>query len=248
MFKWTSYDAIVLPVMYLLICVLGTVLHFALKNAKPFFRKLPLRILAINVVVAEIAKQIYYGCFEEFTYYVLPLHFCSLFLITMPVSQFCKERTAKYFKPSAFAFSLIVALLILVNPHALIGNSSADLFGSFHNAHTFFFHFSVVAYFVLSIALYDYKPQFKDCISLVCCILIYAAYAIPCAYLLNTNYVNIIYSEFAPLEKFRLWAGQFWYDALLIILSSAAVCLICVASTLIDKSIKISKKKIKTEP
>lgn len=242
MFEWNKDDAIVIPLTYAFFCVAAIIWRLAFKNAKPVLKTLPLKILAVTVLLAEIAKQIYYNCFEDFTLYILPLHFCSLFFVIMPLSQLCGKKVGAIFKPATFVYSFFVLVLILVNPHTLIGNSPSDLFGSFHNTHTFIYHMSVVAYFIFSAILGDYDPKPKHCINVVCGIAIYTSYAVPCAYLLNTNYVNILYSQFAPLEKLRLACGQFVYNATLFLLSAAAGCLVCLAACLFKKAVQKSNK------
>ena len=244
MFDYNLWDAIVIPLTTVILIAAAVCLRFALKNAKPVYRTLPLKIIAVFVPLLEVAKQIYYNVFEDFTLYILPLHFCSLFFLFMPLSQFGFKKVREFFKPMTVIYALLVTILVYVNPHALIGNSASALFASFHNTHTFLYHFSVIAYFIFSVALGDYRPRYKHCINVSCGIAIYVSYAVPCAYLLNTNYVNILYSAFKPLEDFRLWAGQVAYNVVLFTISVAAVCLICVASCLIYKAVtKLPLKK-----
>lgn len=243
MFKWSQSDIVVIPVTILIICAMAVGLHFLLKNKDRRQKRIPLQIISVFIVGLEIAKQIYYHDNPDFTYYVLPLHFCSLILLLMPLSQLFGEKVGRIFKPMAFIYSILVFILILVNPYALIGSSTENIFGNFHNIHTYFFHFSVIAYFIFSIALADYKPEFIHCINVSCGIVLYATYAVPCAYLLNVNYVNILYSYFEPLEKFRLWAGQVCYNIALFLLAVVGACALCVLTCLIYKIIpKIAKK------
>ncbi len=244
MFKWSKSDLIVIPLMLLIISASAVLLHFLLRNKKYYIRRIPLQIISLIVVVIEIIKQFYYRGNPDFTYYVLPLHFCSLFMVLMPLSQFFGHKVGSIFKPMTFVYSGLVTVLVLVNPNALIGQSTSDILGSFHNIHTFVFHFSVIAYFIFSIALSDYQPKFIHCINVTCGIVFYAVYAIPCSYRLQVNYVNILYSFFEPLEKFRLWAGQVWYNIVLFAAGVIGACLICVISTLIYKCcVKFINKK-----
>lgn len=241
MFKWSNSDKIVIPVTLLIICAIAIGLHFLLRNKDSRLKRIPLQIISVFVVGLEIAKQIYFHNNPEFDYYVLPLHFCSLILLLMPLSQLFGEKIGRIFKPMAFVYSMLVFILVLINPNALIGTSTADIFGNFHNIHTYFFHFSVIAYLIFSVSLDDYKPKFFHCINVSCGIVIYAVYAVPCAYLLNTNYVNILYSYFEPLENFRLWAGQIWYNILLFLIATICACALCVVTCLIYKIVEKTK-------
>ena len=141
-------------------------------------------------------------------------------------------------------FSIIVIALVLVHPSSMIGNSTSNIFGDFKNFHTFTFHFTVIAYPIFSIALSNYTPKLKDCINLCCTILFYASYAVPLAFHLNSNYVNILRSDFAPLENFRLACGQVAYDIVLFLIGISASCLILIIYWSINKIIlKIKEKK-----
>lgn len=229
--------------MLLIFTALAVGLHFLLRKKKQFKRRIPLQIITLIVVIIEIVKQIYYHDNPDFTYYVLPLHFCSLFMVLMPLSQFFGNKVGNIFKPMTFVYSCLVFILVLANPNALIGQSTSDILGSFHNIHTFVFHFSVIAYFIFSIALGDYQPKFRHCINVSCGIAVYASYAIPCSYHLQTNYVNILYCYFEPLENFRLWAGQVWYNVVLFLIGIAGACCICVITCLINKAYLRLKNK-----
>ena len=244
MFKWSKSDLIVIPLTLLIISFSAILLRFLLREKKHFIRRIPLQIIALIVVAIEITKQIYYHGKPDFTFYVLPLHFCSLFQVLMPLSQFFGSKVASIFKPMTFVYSCLVTVLVLANPNALIGQSTSDILGSFHNIHTFVFHFSVIAYFIFSIALGDYQPKFIHCINVTCGIIVYAAYAIPCSYHFQMNYVNILYSFFEPLEKFRLWAGQVWYNIVLFTAGVLGACLICVVSSLVYRGyVKFKNKR-----
>lgn len=238
MFKWTKSDAIVLPLVLLGLILVGVALGFLLRKQKGWIKRIPLMLIALLVLGLEIAKQAVYAGKPDFNYYVLPLHFCSLFVVLFPLSQLFGERFGSVFKPMAFCYAIAVMCLTYVNPVGLIGNSTADVFGSFHNFHTFFFHHAVIAYVIFTIALNDYKPRFKDCINVAGGVVLYVCYAAPCAYMLNSNYANILYSQFKPLESFRLYAGQIWYNVVLFIIGISAMVLICVLYNLIYKAIK----------
>ena len=241
MFYYTKNDAIILPISLVVIVGLSIALAFLLKGKSQKLRKLPLQILAVFVVCCEIAKQIYYS-FQDFTLYVLPLHFCSLFIILLPLSQLCGEKVGKIFKPVAIVYGIIMMFIFYLNPHSVIGSACNGVFANFHNWHTFFFHHAVIFYFVLSFALGDCSPKITDCIAVSGGVVFYASYAIPCAFALNQNYTNILYSSFAPFEQFRLWAGQVWYDIVLFLIAIAFINLIFFTYYFIDRGVKKHKE------
>lgn len=252
MFKWNKADLIAIPITLLIICVLAVGLYFLLRNRSPKIKRIPLQIISVFMVVFEIAKQAYFHGRPEYTNYILPIHFCSLILLLMPLAQCCGEKMGRIFRPMAFIYSALVVVLLMANPHALIGYSAANIFGSFRNAHNYIFHFTVVAYLAFSIALGDYIPKFIHCVNLICGVVFYGTYALPCAYLLKENFCNILYSYFGPLEKFRLWAGQkqYWvgqlcYNLVLFLVAVIGLSALCAITCLIYKAVLKIKERIK---
>ena len=244
MFKWSESDKIAIPITLTIIIVLAIILNFTLKNKSEKIKKLPLQILALIVVVLEFGKQFYFIVLDTYELYALPIHFCTLILVLMALSQFLPSKIAKFFKAPAFVFSIIVFALVLVHPSSMIGKATSNIFGNFKNFHTFTFHFTVIAYPIFSIALSNYKPRLKDCINICCTVVFYATYAVPLAFHFKANYVNILYSFFEPLENFRLSAGQVAYDILLFLIGISAGCLVLIIYWSIDKLIlKIKEKK-----
>ncbi len=226
MFNWSKGDVFVLPLALAFIVFTGVVLWLFLRNKSERARSIPLKVLAVFIVLLEASKQIYYNFFEPFTYYILPFHFCSTFIWLMPLAQFTVGKAQRFFKPMPICYSLIVIVLIYAYPRVLLGNSTANVFGSFHNAHTILFHHCMVAYFVFSVLLGNYRPQKKDWIPLIAGIGFYALYAVPVAYALKINYVNILKSDFAPFESIRVSSGQFVYNALLFTVAVVSVLVI----------------------
>ncbi|MCH5163947.1 MAG: YwaF family protein [Clostridiales bacterium] len=223
MFNWNSDDARVLPIALLTIVICGVILRVILKKKNEKWRKLPLGFLAVCIVLLEVSKQIYYNIYEPFTLYVLPLHFCSTFVWLMPLAQFTKGKVNRFFKPMPFYYSLVVIFLMYAFPRVLLGYATSSVVGNFHNVHTLLFHHAIVTYCIFSLLLGDYKPQKSDYVPLVTGVVFYTAYAVPIAYILNVNYVNILKSDFAPFEQLRLAAGQVVYNIVLFLFAVAAI-------------------------
>ena len=223
MFNWSKGDAMILPVALITIIICAVILRVILKKKGEKWRRLPLRILAVFIVLLEVAKQIYYNTYEPFTLYVLPLHFCSTFIWLIPLAQFTKGKANEFFRPMPFCYSIVVILLMYAFPRVLLGNATSAVFANFHNVHTFLYHHAIVAYFIFSLLLNDYKPQKGDYVPLVAGVAFYTAYAVPIAYALDVNYVNILKSDFAPFEQLRLAAGQVVYNIVLFLFAVAAI-------------------------
>ena len=113
----------------------------------------------------------------------------------------------------AVIYSLVLTILLIVNPYSMITYSTSNIFGYLPNFISFSYHFVVVAYLVYSIVNKSYVPRKRDCLLLIICLLVYISYAIPFAYINNANYANILYSSFSAVETFRLTYGQLAYNA-----------------------------------
>ncbi len=240
MFKYNTSDIIVLSISLVLIILSSIGLHFWLKDKKTSVRKIPLQIIGVLIVLLEIVKQIYYFTLYKktgnFDLYVLPLHFCSLFIVLFPVIQFSKPKIADKLRPLAVAYSLLMTIMLYVNPHALLASACNNIFLNFHNFHTYLFHHLVIAYFVYTIALNDYHPHKNDFINCCLGVAFYGLYAIPFAYILKVNYVNILYSVFEPLEKIRqLLLSKTSYVFTQIIYDLFMFLIACLTLTLISK-------------
>lgn len=243
MFNWSKGDATVFPVAFSFIILSAVVLRLILgKDVKK--RRIPLKIIAIFIICLEISKQIYYNLYEPFTMYVLPLHFCSTFILLIPLAQFTKGKFNDLVKPLPVCYSVIVTALLIAYPRVLLGNSTANAFGSFHNLHTILFHFTIAGYLIYSLVLSDYKPKKSDIVPLVCGIIVYASYSVPVAYIYNVNYVNILRSDFPPFETVRLFFGQFVYDLMLFIVAVSSVILIWLVYYLTNRA--FAKKDLKS--
>lgn len=245
MFNWNHAELVSLLVGLAVMLVLAVLLGFLLKNKSRRARNLPFQLIAMFVLGMEIAKQCYYMFSSYSDLYILPLHFCSLFILVFPLAHFTSEKVSRIFKPMAFVYSVIVLCLGFAFPHVLLGSTTDAPFASFLNFHGFFYHFAVFFYPFLSIALGDYKPQLKDVLYVLLGLVVYVAYAVPGAYLLNVNYANILFSNMSLLENFRLWAGQIVYNILLFVVAAAGMSLVSIAYYFIYSWVKklIEKKK-----
>lgn len=226
MFKYSSTDCIILPIALLIIIAIAFLLKSLLKTPKKI--NVVFIVLSIVLLCLETSKQLFYIITNSYTYYQLPIHFCSIFIFIYPLSYFFGEKCSKIFKPMSFAFSALVVIMLYINPYSIIGNATSNIFGSFFKFHTFTHHHIIVLYFVLTLVLNNYSPRLIDCLYNIAGIIFYASFAIPCAYKFNANYVNILYSPISLLEDFRLTFGQVCYTILLFLLGIIAACSITI--------------------
>lgn len=250
MFKWSKSDALVLPIALAVIIVSAVVMRLILRNKSEFYRSLPLKFLAALIVALEIGKQLEYIIWLSYSVYVLPMHFCSTFIWLMPLAQFTKGKVKDFFKPMPLFYSFLVFVLMYVYPHVLLGDATSYLFDNFSASHSFLYHHTIVAYLIFSIALGDYKPRKKDWISLVAGVAFYTTYAVPVAYTLKSNYVNILYSSFPPFEalrqslvKINYVFGQVVYDFILFAVAVLAIVFVWYIYCVIYNCVHRSKAK-----
>lgn len=242
MFKWSDSDKIAIPIMLAIVIMLCVGFHFLLKNKSEKIKRIPLISIASLLIMLEVAKQLYFIIKGTYTANHIPAHFCSLIVIIIALAEFLPKKLSKYLDVPSIIFPIICALLILIHPKAMIGNSSSGIFASFPNFHAFMFHALVVAYPLLKLTLIRFELKLSYCFSLACCIVFYGCYAIPIAFAFNNNYVNILWSMFEPLEKFRQSCGQVLYDIVLFLIGVGASIGLYLIWYFIDKKTKQRRK------
>lgn len=242
MFKWSQCDLIAIPITILIIVVVAVACYFIFKEKSDKLKNIPLHIISGSLILLEVIKQIYYISSGNYPANVIPVHFCSLIVVIIAFAQFAPRKIAKFLDVPSVIFSIILILLLLVHPSALLGKSSSGIFLSFPNFHAFVFHALVMAYPILKLTLLRFDLKIKQSImSLICCIVFYASYAIPLAFHLNINYMNILNSYFQPLENLRLACGQVVYDIVLFLLGMGGSIMLFFVWYLIDKKTKKEK-------
>lgn len=243
MFKWSNADLIAIPVMLIILFSLAVLLYFLLRYKSEKIKNIPLHIISCLLIVLEVAKQIYYLASGNYPLSVIPAHFCSLIVVIIAFAQFLPRKGARFFQVPAVVFSIIVLLLLLVHPHSMIGSASQTFYLNFPGFHAFAFHWLVIAYPIFRLFLISHILHWKDFFSIPICILFYASYAVPIAFTLKFNYINILHSYFPPLESFRLSCGQVAYDIVLFLIAIAVCCILFAIWYFIDIIIKKRRNK-----
>lgn len=210
MLDWSKSDLIVLPIGLCVMFLISMLLNIMLRNKSQKIKQIPLQIVAVIVFSLEIVKQIL-NIIQGFDTWALPFHYCSLFVFFFPLAQLCGEKLKRIAKPVAFASALTVFCGIYLTPGSILGEATADIFGNFWNFHSFFFHYLVCLYVLLSGFLNDYKPKSDDYMKVFVVIFGYCIFGIVLSYLLNTNYNNFLYSVLDFVENLRIIIGQIPY-------------------------------------
>ena len=202
---WTSeHIKTLLPAfgIMLLICV---VFRLILGKKSLKVRMIPIQVIACLLLLLEVGKQAV-SLKQGYDLYHLPFHFCSLFLLVLPLMAFYrgKHRSAVNAISASVCTSLL--LLILIYPNLIYGPGNIqNFFNHYLDFHTVAFHNLVLLASLLIIALQLHDPQPKGEPKAV--LLFTAAFCIvsaSMAQILKTNYANYYSCNIPPLEAIRV--------------------------------------------
>ena len=236
MFNYTIYEIITLPASLILILLTCFILKRALKNCNETIKDIPLKLIALIVVILEIIKQIE-NVITGFDAWALPFHYCSLFVFFFPLAEFTKGKLRKIFKPVAVITALTMALVFYLEPRGILGSSSERIFTDWKAFHSFTFHQLAIAYPLISISLNRYIPSKNDYTSLILVMVVYVLTILPLSYIINVNYCNFLFSVLGFLESLRIALGQVIYSIIIIIGIVGGPTLVCVLYRLIYNKI-----------
>lgn len=232
---YSEADKTVLPLVLLVMVAVVAVLAFVLRHMSEHVRAIPTAIIAVVLIFIEIVKQ-RWNILGEFDLFYLPFHYCSLFLVVIPLAELCGTRMSRIFRPIATCMAFIVSVSMYVYPYGIMGRAT-ELFGiAFKETHGFIFHHLIVLYFLFTVAMRLGKPRWRDALNVGLVGAIYCAIAIPIAYKLQTNYGNILDSVIPIMEDLRLEHGQVKYTECIVAvltLGSALSSFLCIGLDLL---------------
>ena len=112
---WTYQHAItLLPALGIMILI-AVLLRRTIGKRDDKIRRIPLQILAVVLLVLEVGKQIV-SFTRGYDLYHIPLHFCSLFLVTMPLAAFYNGKYVQQVRAINAAFCTAMTALLLIYP------------------------------------------------------------------------------------------------------------------------------------
>lgn len=167
-------------------------------------RMIPLQVIAVLLVALEILKQTC-SFVRGYDLYHIPLHFCSLFLFSVPLMAFYRGRHEGTVCTVTTVLCGSATLLMAVYP-ALI-YPAYDVESYFTNVmsfHTVTFHGLVFfAYLlILALQLYGEHGRGERRVTLIS-ITVYSVVAAVAAQLLKTNFTNMYTCNVPPIENLR---------------------------------------------
>ena len=190
-----------------------------------------------------MVKQLYNAFNGSYSTWIIPLHFCSMFVFLIPLAEFFNGKIRDMSQALAFTCSFMFVALFYFQPSGVLGNATSNVFGSFNSFHTFVYHHLIILYFGLTISLNLYKPKMKHTLYVFIGLTIYFIVGVSFAFILNTNYCNFLYSVIDIVESLRLHFGQVLYLIGMYIFGIILSCGFMLIINLIYK--KIKEKKIK---
>lgn len=207
--------------------VLSVVFRLILGKKSLNARMIPIQIIAVLLVLLEIGKQV--TSFRRgYDLYHIPLHYCSLFLFTLPVMAFYKgkHRQTVYDVTAGVCGALFI--LMLIYPALIYGSwDIQNYFESYFAMHTVTFHNLVMFAFLLIVALGVHTPKTKGEVKAV--VVFTSAFCVvsaAMAQILKTNYANFYQCNIPPLEDLRLTIQKalgYWPTQILYILIVSAL-------------------------
>jgi len=202
---WTPEHAVtVLPALAAMI-VIAFILRAVLRNRAFEIRMLPIKVIACLLLLLEVGKQ-GISLYRGYDLYHLPFHFCSLYLLMIPLMAFYrgKHRNAVFAICSAICTSLLLLMLIYPNLIYSAGNIQ-NYFGDYMDFHTVTFHNLVMLGSVLIVVLQLHSPQPKGEPKAVFLFTAgFCTVSASMAQLLKTNYANYYSCNIPVFESLRL--------------------------------------------
>ena len=242
--NYTKAELTVLPIALLIMLAVTIFLYYILKDKSKKLQDLPFQIITLLLIGGEIAKQIlefYDG--DGYNFWAIPLHFCSTYFFWFSLAEFSTGNFKTTMQNIAFVATLYLIVGFYFYPNGIIGDACENIFESFSTAHTFFFHHLVILYFMLGVAFKRYLPKKTYAKTWIISFTCYFIVATSFAYLLDTNYFNLLESVLPPLENFRLWAGQIPYTLLMAFVTiGGGAIFLWVTSTVKEKRLQTANE------
>ena len=214
---YSEYDKIILPRVLLGIIFVAVILAIILRRRSLLIRGIPCALIAITLIFFEIVK-LRWNFLGDYNPRFLPFHYCSMFLLVIPLAELCGPRLSRIFRPIAACIAFSVSVGMYLYPVGMLGAASEMLGIDFYRTHSFIFHHLLVLYFVLVVALQLCNPKFYHVFIVGGIAIFYNMAATYLSYHFDANYGNILESMIPILEEYRLNNGQEKYIIVLTVL------------------------------
>lgn len=201
---WTAAHAkTILPALAVML-LLSLLLRRLLKDKPLKIRLIPVRIIAVVLLLLEIGKQAV-SFANGYDLYHIPLHICSLFIFVIPAMAFYTGRHCGSVRAVACALCTAVFALMMIYPNLIYSADNINnFFVGYLDFHTVAFHNLILLLFMLLPALNLHETAKGQGRAVVIFTVCYCAVAATMAQVLKTNYANFYSCNIPPLEQLRL--------------------------------------------
>ena len=202
---WTQEHIKTLIPSVAVMLVVAIVLRLTIGKKALHIRMIPMKILAVAIVLLEIGKQAM-SFVNGYDLYHIPLHYCSMLILALPVFAFYKGKGYKVAQGVSAALCMAMKLLTLIYPNLIYSPGNiTNYWKGYFDFHTVTFHNLVIFATFLIFALDLYVPRGKkEQLAIVVCIAIFCVISATMAQILKTNFANFYSCNIAPLEAVRL--------------------------------------------
>ena len=240
---WTREHAMTLLPAVAVMILAAILLRRWLKNKEEKWRMLPIRIIAVLLVILELGKQGTHLA-RGYDLYALPFHICSLALFMVPMMAFYRGKYVYTVRSITVSICTAIALLTLIYPSLIYSADNVrDFFHDFLDFHTVVFHNLVIFAFFLILTLDLHDPKGKgDARAIILFHTGFCVVSATMATVLKTNYANFYQCNIPPLENLRLMIQKalgYWPTQILyILIVSALTVLFTILSYHVYKSLR----------
>ena len=166
---------------------------------------IPIKILAVILVLLEIGKQV--TSFRNgYDLYHIPLHYCSIFIFMLPVFAFYRGKGQRTVGGVTAGLCGSVLALMLIYPNLIYSAWNIEnYFPDFLSFHTVTFHNIVMLAFVLIVTLELHDPQPRGESKAVVLFMVgFCLISSVMAQILRTNFANFYQCNIPVFEELRL--------------------------------------------
>ncbi len=218
---WTKEHTIAIIPTFVVMAIVSILLGHFLKDKDERYKLIPIKIIAVIIIVLEIWKQIESFLDEDgYSFYRIPLHFCSLFVFFIPLFAFYKGKFCEIIRSFTTICCMMLFVFMCVYPNMIFSAGNVrDYFSFFIDFHTVTFHLLVCFAFMLILSLRLYTIETKRDMKII--IIGYSIYCVIAgimAQVLKTNYNGFYRCNIDAIREIQEslissigWFGQFLF-------------------------------------
>lgn len=211
---------------------LGIVSFYKNKSKKSRF--VLFYIFASCFVLMEIIKQAIEFTKDSYDFWSLPLHVCSIFLLSVPLAVFFKQgsKVSNIFWAMSYVLGFIITVVMFVAPYPVIGWSAENIVEGkydYVDVVTVIFHYVIVLFFLAILILQPYIFRKKDIVFAGGIYMLNLIVIVTFANILQENYANFLsFSiDFIDDIKRKVGVGMFQFVVFLLYMTFYCLCSYC---------------------